>query len=387
MTGIARALVYWILGCTALLRAQDASGLAALRKTVLDMREHAEENRETRGATPQLTVAKHQLRDWIETYVAKFPRAGNPQKLWDDLHAALRDTTLFCDDDEMCYPSNLGYLDEVQVGKPAEGFLSIMTAAGIWCGYDYSAYVYEWRDAHWQRVFENEQLTYTEKDYVPQLLHSVELSAPAADGSRLVMTLGSRPGCASAYHPAYYRAWRMDAQRRVSAKPILDGSETAFIDGDPPVKGKLTANDILIGFIAGGTGYGLNHRALRHFEVTGEQVRQTDPIAASPRDFVSEWLNLPWSESGPRSESSELKTWWDKLHREDGMGDTPDAAVRCSPELWQVATQFHDQPKMFYRVRWREPYRFTMAGISEKPYPDCTIADPRGALRPNLFSN
>ena len=44
-------------------------------------------------------------------------------------------------------------------------------------------------------------------------------------------------------------------------------------------------------------------------------MRQTDPIAASPRDFVSEWLNLPGSQSGARSESAELKVWWDKLHR------------------------------------------------------------------------
>jgi hypothetical protein len=382
-----RALLCCLLVSLPLLRAQDASALAALRKTVLDMREHAEENRETRGATPQLTTAKHQLRDWIETYVARFPRTGTPQKLWDDLHAALRETTLFCDDDTMCYPSNLGYLDEVQVSKPVDGFLALMTAVGIWCGYDYSAYVYEWRDQRWQRIFENEQTTYTEKDYIPQLLHSVHVSGPGSEGSRLIMTLGSRPGCASAYHPVYYRVWRVDSQRRVSAKPILDGSESAFIDGDPPVKGKLEPNDILIGFVAGGTGYGLNHRALRHFEVSGEQVRQTDPIAASPRDFVSEWLNLPWPQSGPHSESAELKTWWDKLHREDGQGDTPDPALRCSTGegLWQIATQFHEQPKMFYLVRWREPYRFTMAGVSENAYPDCTLEDPRGARRPNLF--
>ena len=61
--------------------------------------------------------------------------------------------------------------------------------------------------------------------------------------------------------------------------------------------------------------------------------------------------------------------------------------MRCAGggELWQVATHLNEAPTIYYLVRWREPFSFTMVGISDSPYPDCNVADPKGDWHPELF--
>lgn len=49
-----------------LLSAQDTQ-LAALRSTVLSLRKQFKDQQNVPAATPEVTVAKHQLRDWIES--------------------------------------------------------------------------------------------------------------------------------------------------------------------------------------------------------------------------------------------------------------------------------------------------------------------------------
>jgi hypothetical protein len=366
---LTRAVLVAIL-LTVFASAQDGQ-LDALRRTLLALREGAEENRDTRGATGALTTAKHQMRDWIESRLTRYPAQGDVRALWDDLHAGLRDAQLFCDDENQCYPSNLGWVDEIQVSREGP-FLAVLTAAGIWCGYDYSAYLYEYRGTRWNRVWANEQTNYTKDQYLPQILHTLRISEPDQDGTRLLMTLGSRPACGGAWQPLYYRIWRIDSRSK-TAVAVLDRSELAGVDGDPPAKTRLNLLEAWVEFSAGGTGYGSPHKAVRRFEIRGSRAIQTDPIAVTPRDFVEEWLSLPWSSSGARSENASLKAWYDKLHRTDGQGDFPDAPLRCAggPNLWVVGTHLHEAPKYYYRVRWTPPYKFTMVGVSERPYPDC----------------
>ena len=383
MTRLVLALILGCLGLSAPLSGQDKQ-LAAVRVTLLSLRQHPNDHRETRGATPQLTVVKHQLRDWIEFHLSTLPRTGKEKALAEELHAGLRDAELFCNDESLCFPSSLGFLDDIQVSRDDE-FLMFQTAVGIWCGYDYSAYVYQWIGSGWRRVWQSEQDAYTEKEYLPQIIHAVHISAPDAARNRLVLTLGSKPGCASAFQPVYYRVWRISENPQTS-RLLLQESELANVGGDPPIRGKVGPDDVLVGFEVGGTGYGSSHQAVRHYEVRASAVRQVDPIATTPRDFVEEWLSLPWTQSASRSESPALKEWYSKLHRDDGMGDFPEPAVHCtSPDLWQIATHLHELPEMYYLIRWRQPYRFTMSGVSDRPYPDCSDRDPKGDEHPNLF--
>jgi hypothetical protein len=342
--------------------------LAALRTTLETLRRHRNDNPETRGATADLTVVKHQLRDWFEQRLATFDPAGNEDVINREFQDAL--AGLRCPDG--CATTALGFVDPVRVRRDGE-FLTVQTSVGIGCGYDDSAYVYQWNGRAWARVFETEQNVYTRTHYRPQTIYAVQISRPDASGNRLVLTLGSRPGCSGAFQPLYYRLWRIAG---LGSKPklLLDAAETAFMGDYPPVKGTVSAEDARLEFTAGGTGYGSGHQATRHFEVRGNAVKQVDPIAPTPRDFVEEWLAAPWRQSAKQSanpsESPSLEIWHRKLHRDDGMGDFPDPPFQCSKdrELWQIGIRLHGVPtETFYLVRWQQPDRFTMTAIAEHP--------------------
>jgi hypothetical protein len=49
-----------------------------------------------RGATPALTIAKHQLRDWIESRLAALPVDGDGGELACQLNSELRGAGLDC---------------------------------------------------------------------------------------------------------------------------------------------------------------------------------------------------------------------------------------------------------------------------------------------------
>lgn len=347
--------------------------LAALRATLATLHQHRSENANTLGARPELTVAKHQLRDWFERRLASLGATPDEDASNRAFQEAL--ASLFCPDG--CVFSALGFIDTVRLRHTGE-FLVIRTSVGIRCGYDDSAYVYQWIGTTWQRIFETEQDVYTKTGYRPQTIYDVQISPPDANGNRFALTLGARSSCADAFQPMYYRIWALG--KALGARPskprlLLDGQEIIFAGDYPPVKGTLSADDMRIEFTAGGTGYGLSHQAVRHFEVLGDSVKQVDPIAPTPRDFVEEWLAAPWKQSVARSESPSLEspsleTWHRKLHRDDGMGDFPDPPVQCSSdrELWQIGIRLHGvSTETFYLVRWRQPDRFTMTDIAEHP--------------------
>ena len=295
------------------------------------------------------------MRNWVETKLTRFPASGDAPVLAAELHAGLRDAKLFCDS---CFPSFLGFVDDVQVSRERE-FLLVRTSMGIWCGYDDSAYAYGFTGGRWQRIWEYEQNVYTAEKYLPQILYAVHISAPDPGGRRLLLTLGSRPGCSVAFQPVYYNVWRVGGAGE-EPKSLLSGSEFAYVGEFPPIHGRVASDDVLIEFTVGGAGYGTGHEAVRHYELRGDRLAQIDPIAPTPRDFVEEWL-----------------------HRDDGMGDFPDPTQRCasSPDLFQVGIRLHDVPgETWYLVRRKPPDRFTMVDIADHPNPDCT-----GALRGNDF--
>jgi hypothetical protein len=365
--------------------AQDAQ-LAAISKTVLALRDYGKAHPNFRGAVPEVTVAKHQIRDWIESKLASFAEHGDELGLANDLQSPFSAAKLFCDDPTDCIPTSLGFLDVIQVNRDHD-FLIFTTAVGvaIRCGYDNSAYIYEWKAGKWQRVWESERNDYSSEDvYHPQIVHSVHISEPAADGTRLILTLGTPTGCGGAFVPLYYRLWRTGAS---APSLILDKSELINDESEPPAIGKLTADDLLIEFSAGGTGYGDTHKALRHFEIHGAAVTQTDPIAPTARDFAEEWLAAAWKESATRADSPALGQWHAKVHREDGQGDYPEPALSCTsdPSLVEITTHFEGLPKYYFLVRTKTPLHFSMANVSDWPFTDCTKPDPDADRQPSLM--
>lgn len=64
------------------------------------------------------------------------------------------------------------------------------------------------------------------------------------------------------------------------------------------------------------------------------------------------------------------------------------------PDLWQVGItpadekkNFEPKPEVYFLVRWRPPYHFTMVGAADKPRADCNQPDPEADEWRTLFSN
>jgi hypothetical protein len=361
------------------LGAQDAK-LIALRKTLLPMRDYGDGKLRVRGATPQLTVAKHQLRDWIESHLRPLPNTGDEAILAEDLNQALGAANLVCDfSDELPCPEwfQLGYVGPIRIQRREE-LLIVETAVGIECGFDESAYVYSSEGDHhkWQRLWESEQNIYTEKGYKPQTIDSVEVSLDYRTKDYMVLTVGQQPWCMSNWHYAYYRLWHW--QGGAEPKLLLDQAEDAFVSSG--VKGRVIPHDALVEFTMASLD-GMNRETIRHYRVEGDKATRIDPIALGPQDFVAEWLQ------SARGKKVALKAGSQSFI-------LPTMHCRSAPDLWQVGIEFGQRfppvlpiKATYFIVRWRPPYRFTMRQVRETPLAGCTEKDPDADEPRTLFAD
>ena len=391
-------LVFFVLCWPGL--AADAA-LDALRSSLLGMRRKPPEYGGPRGATPQLTAAKHLLRDWAESRLHALPQSGDEGALQRKLNAELREAKLLCSaggqDQKPCPDGTLlGFLSELQFRRSAS-FLILQTSVGIECGADESAYLYSWSGEGWRRVWETEQNTYTKGAYKPQVIHSVLISRYNRANNYIVLTLGSESWCQSNWHNVYYRAFRLGPD--LQAGPLVNGDEWAFFADYPPIRGSVTQDDVLVEFRISSIDGGVHNRAaIRRYEFDADKPKRVDPLALSPRDFVEEWLNAEWITAALWSESANRRSMRDrhgKLHKDfiSGMFIYPTMHCRSTPDLWQVGVNFSDPPTPFdaepkgtyFLVRWRPPYTFTMVQVSDHPSAACTEEDRKTDDEPHTL--
>jgi len=301
-----------------------------------------------RGATPHLTAVKHQLRDWVESRLPTFKPGGDEGALQRQLSAELRAAGLSCDDKVQPGPdwTCVGYLEDLML-RQSEGFLILQTGAGIDCGFDESAYLYTHSSEGWKRVWQTEQNTYTEKRYRPQTIHAVHISPFNRADAAVVLTLGSQSWCTSNWHDVYYRVFRLGPDPE--APPLLDQAEPAYMANEPPILGKVAADDVLVEFRIGSIDSGVHNRsAIRHFRIAHGKVERVEPVALSPSDFVDEWLTHEWSEAALWSEDDKrpLADWHRKLHNDFVHGVFIRPTMHCAdrPDVWEVGLDFSDPP-------------------------------------------
>jgi hypothetical protein len=366
----------------------DDALLDAFRATITPMRGKPPGFGGPRGATPALTTAKHQLRDWIESRLAMLSERGDEGELARQLNSDLRAADLDCvyEPGPRACPDGflLGYAAPVTLERQ-RAFLVVRTGVGIECGYDESAYVYSWTGEGWRRVWQTEQNTYTEEKYKPQHLDAVMISPYSSDNDYLVLTLGSQTWCQSNWHEVYYRAFRIGAG--LQAAPIVEGSAWSFFDGYSPIHGSISHDDVLVEYnVFGGE---FTREEIAHYRLGPEGARRIDPIALRPGDFVEAWLALDWKDAWPWTEQQHrhaTRTLHDWRRKGKVAFELAPASKHCTvSDLWQVEMDVTEPPpekgaepkSKYFTVRWQRPYRFTMVQVSDEPSPDCTQADPQ----------
>ena len=277
-------------------------------------------------------------------------------------------------------------------------FLVVTAGMGIECGYDQSAYVYSWSGERWVRVWQNEQNDYANDKYKPQTLQSVLISPFNKENDYLVMTLGSESWCASNWHDVYYRVFRLSPDQQ--APPLIEGRQWSPVGWrNPPIIGSLSKDDVLVEYLTPSVDGGfLAREGIYHYKVRQGMVERVAPFALGPRDFVDEWIQTDWLESGKWSDDTNrraLRNWRTKVDKTKNYLEYIYPTLRCQRGygLWQVGLRIEPMPETekpqpteaWFLVRWQPPYEFRMAGVSDRPSADCTEKDPQAAEHGPLF--
>jgi hypothetical protein len=378
--------------------AQTDSRLTALHQTLQSLHAQAGGSAVNPGGGPKLTLAKHQLRDWIESELGSVEREGDEAKASERINKALEKVSVAPSKEDQ---NLLGSIGDVSL-KWESGLLIAITRVGIVCEQDESVYAYRRIDAKWRLIWESEQNDY--QNYTPQQINAVHIWQSYEGGKQIgpayILTLGNEWGCASAWHRVYYRIWRVDSS---GSKSLVDQSGDGYLRGQTYIVGSIVNSamhfsgpvDAIIEFAQRSVDGGVHNReAVRHFLIEGDRVRRVAPVALSPRDFVDEWMTQPWSESQGWSLSPDLSRWHQKLHADFVGGDFLGETMHCqTPDLWQVGFMPHDakrnfepEPNVYFLIRWTPPYSFALAGISGSPWPRCTQADREADTWRTLFS-
>ena len=378
--------------------AQTDPRLAALHQTLQSLHAQADVSAVNPGGGPKLTLAKHQLRDWIESQLGLVEKEGDEKRASEKINKALEKVSVAPSKDDQ---NLLGSIDDVGLTWES-GLLIVITRVGIVCEQDESVYGYKRIDGKWQRIWESEQNDY--QNYTPQHINAVHIwqsyEGGKQTGPAYILTLGNEWGCASAWHRVYYRIWRVDSS---GPTRLVDQSSDGYMRGESFIVGSIVnspmhfggAVDAIIEFTQRSVDVGVHNReAVRHFLIEGDRVRRVAPVALSPRDFVDEWMTQPWSESQEWSLSPDLSEWHQKLHADWVGGDFLGETMHCqTPDLWQVGFEpqdakrnFEPKPHVYFLVRWTPPYRFVLASISNTPSARCVQADREADEWHTLFS-
>ncbi|HXZ01136.1 MAG TPA: hypothetical protein VEI03_14135 [Stellaceae bacterium] len=363
---------------------------------------------EKRGATPALMAVKHELRDWIEAHLSRLAENGDEQALAVRLNEELAGADLFCkekdnakdrcakDDGEW---EGTGFLEPLHFERQESGgLLMVRTGLGIFCGEDESAYLYEWHDGRWQRLWQTEQTIEPSKPYAPQFIAGLRASRPDdKTGRRLVMSLGYAGWCTSNWRRVFYRLWRVDPAAAAGTL-LLDQAEYAYIGAhDPPLEGSVGTADALVELTIGSLDAGVHsYEAVRHYAISGDRIERIDPVALDPAAFTEEWLKNTWEQSAawtPLRRRTFLRPWHIRFHADFIRGEYIGQPQRCgkTPDLWQVGIDLKDviEDKSsgigYFFVTWQPPYHFEMIDIRSKPRADCNQPAPPGEGLETLF--
>lgn len=383
--------------------------LAAIRTELEQVRAEAPQHEETRGVSPALTAVKHQLRDWVEAQLGELPSDINGEDgaefaLAVRLNAELERARLLRKADVM-FPddwSGVGLLAPLRLEyRWRQTYLVLQTAVEVKCGFDESAYLYAREDGHWKRLWESEQNTYTQEGYAVQYIRAVKVSPPFRDVSPYVLTLGTEPWCASNWHNVYVRLWSVNSSGQ-GTRLLLDKSELAYLGAhDIPILGSVGDDEALIEYQVGSIDPGIHSReAVLHYSIDGDKVKRIDPVALSPRDFVEEWLQQPWQQSRLWTQPS-ARVALAKAHENAGGNEFIQPTRYCrARDLWQVGLHLltcrenispahsslcEKKAPVYYLVRWRPPYRFTMVQVLHHPASGCTEKDSTADEKRTLF--
>lgn len=257
------------------------------------------------------------------------------------------------------------------------GWLAVVAGVGIPCGSDAQLLLYAQRDGHWQRVLRWASADYARIDGAWEALQ-YRVSPPDARGRHFVAVSHIRPWCSSAWSSIDYSVLRPTAE---SGRPelLLQGSDSLWWGGEDFGRLSVDARHFELRFHAASIDSGVHSREfIRRYDLSGAKPRRVAPIAATPRDFVDEWIVSGWAGAQQWSVSPQgsLQARHQALHAlrqryapfEFGASSVCAGGAATQVEL----RSGEDDAVWFFRVDGAAAAQYRLSAISGAPDPDCS---------------
>jgi hypothetical protein len=258
------------------------------------------------------------------------------------------------------YGSDLSF--EVNLTDDARHLVSITATFAILCGSDAMLLIYAPRESSWHEVLRWQAPPY---DEVSGAFWSFQYRVSLGD-PWFVVTSRVKPWCSSTWSSIEYAILRPGSTPKV----LLKRSETMWWGGEDFGTLAATGDTAEVRYHGNSIDLGVHNRLfIRHFQITGDFAKRTQPVAASPRDFVDEWIVSPWTEAQHWSAPG-LEAFHTQVQK---RGFEFDSAQRCSgqPDTVQVAvTDTRTDAVSYFRVTGRDT--FTMTAVRTTPDPQCS---------------
>jgi hypothetical protein len=392
----------WLVAVALLFVAENAMAaqnehLAAVAAALSPPPREAPEDDPSRGARPELTIAKHALRDWIEAFL---PRTDPGAETVTAADIAARLNKELSD-------AGISGIRELRIWRRDTTIIAI-TSFEIQCGFDDSVYGWTETQSGWKRVFSYERNDYNPEKYIPVAFdddYNIVSFADSNDGGFYVLTAGVSTWCTSGWHARHFQLHHVD-WREERAELLLDDHVYAFVaEGE---RGVTLGRDILE--ILYTTNSSDPRKApfgggLKMYRLDGKRVWPIPMVAADPEAFTETWLTAPWADAATRTAPKRrqaLAGWHARFHPYLDI-DLPEHrqwssfadAKACydAPNIWQYKAIFGKTRKgvsiwrenyddrlpeafdradtVYFIIREVTPHLFIMDDIRRTPRPHC----------------
>lgn len=335
------------------------------------------ENSEPTSLTPQAQAAisemKTYLRDFLDTYMRCLPAnfdAGNAQNDLDERFEQREIEPI----GPVHYGDHLTFTVDRPAGQP--GLVAVTASFAIECGTDTVLFLFSPGGGSWTEVLRWQSRPYPEINGAFASF-SYGVSPPDASGHWFVVTKTVAPWCSSTWSVIRYSVLRPRPDR-VTPRVIYDAEDPIWWGGEDFGRLSVERDSFDLRFHADSIDLGIHSRLwIRHFSVEGDQVRRTAPIAASPRDFVDEWMTSPWILASAWSKTEArpaLRSWHERLQALRPTEYYEYGAIRhCGDGTarYQVELKSDGPGGDVYLRLEGSPSAFDMIGVATKPDPSC----------------
>lgn len=197
-----------------------------------------------------------------------------------------------------------------------EGILSVSPRLWIPCGNDpdSSIYIFQGRAREWELVLAADS-DFDSQSAEPDSGLQYAISPPDSRGKWFLAIAHTPPSCRHSSDTLHYSLLRPGSS---PDKPItlLDRRAPVNQEFDPPFR--IHAEEDWFALTMGKKRKldGASAVSICRYEVTGQRVSRTHPLALTPEDFLDEWIQLNWEDAARWSSDfggAELQNWHSKL--------------------------------------------------------------------------